>query len=107
MNFGGWLKYLEYEKHKTKQVEKKSFFDFEVSKFKYYTFWWFFGISIIGSGLSLYNFINTPSEIKQQELRIDKMEKKLKVLPTSSILTKKNLYQQHKLNTLTKKTQNK
>jgi len=45
---GGWLKHLEREKVKSDRIEKKDVFDFKVSKFKYHTFWWFFGFAIIG-----------------------------------------------------------
>lgn len=94
---GGWLKHLEREKIKSDRTEKKDILDFKVSKFKYHTFWWFFGIAIIGFGLSVYNFKSNliPSKnIKLQEERIDKMESELKTLRIS-ILNQKNLDSLH------------
>lgn len=37
--------------------EQKDIFDFKVSKWKYYTFWWFFTLAILGGGYSIYDFV--------------------------------------------------
>jgi len=94
---GGWTEHLKREKIKVKRTDRKDFFDFKVSKFKYHTFWLFFGIAIIGFGLGVFNFIGNlkPSKnIKQQEERIDKMESELESLQTS-ILNQKSLDSLH------------
>lgn len=58
----------------------------KLSKWKVKTFWYIFGFALIGSGLSVYNFINSlsPSKnVKKQELRIEQMELELEKLHTS------------------------
>jgi hypothetical protein len=103
---GGWLKHLEREKIKSDRIERKDVLDFKVSKFKYHTFWWFFGFALIGLGLSVYNFTDnlSPSKnIKQQEDRIEKMELELTKLQTS-ISDKKNLHSLHNTKVLKMKT---
>ena len=48
INKGGWLKHLEREKIKTELSDRKESYDFNLSKWKHNTFWWFFWIAIIG-----------------------------------------------------------
>ena len=94
---GGWIEHLKREKIKVKRTDRKDFFDFKVSKFRYHTFWIFFGIAVIGSGLSFFNFkenLKPSKNIKQQEERIDKLESELETLRTS-ILNQKSLDSLH------------
>ena len=62
---------------------EKSIIDLKLKKWQLKTFWWIFGFAIIGSGLSVYNFINnllpSKNEVKQEE-QIIKMELELSKL---------------------------
>ena len=62
---------------------EKSIIDLKLKKWQLKTFWWIFGFAIIGSGLSVYNFINnllpSKNEVKQ-EVQIVKMELELSKL---------------------------
>ena len=84
---GGFTK---IEKHnlelKQKESERetieleKSVIDLKLKRWQLKTFWWIFGFAIIGSGLSVYNFINslsTPKNEEQREQKIEKMELEL------------------------------
>lgn len=74
---------------KRKESEKniiefeKSVIDLKLKKWQLKTFWWIFGFAIIGSGLSVYNFINnllpSKNEVKQEQ-KIEKMESELSKL---------------------------
>lgn len=89
---GGWIEYQRIESEKESRADKKDIFDFNVSKFKYHTFWWFFAFALIGFGFGVYNFIDNLSNSKktiQQEERIEQMELELEKLRTS-ILVQKN-----------------
>jgi len=72
---------------KKERIEfENSVIDLKLKKWQLKTFWWIFGFAVIGSGLSLYNFINnlSPSKnVKQQEERIEKMESELEKLKIS------------------------
>jgi hypothetical protein len=90
---GGFVKIENAEKTQN----RKDDFDFKVSKFKYYTFWWFFAFALIGFGLSIYNFTNSLGNEKDIETKDKKKEQKeleLTKLQTS-ILNQKNLYSLH------------
>ncbi len=75
-----------FEKIENKEhiQNRKDDFDFKVSKFKYYTFWWFFAFALIGFGLSVYNFtnslnnekviVNTVTKTSQNTLEIKKSQ---------------------------------
>ncbi|MBE9577573.1 hypothetical protein [Flavobacterium proteolyticum] len=88
----GWLVYLEYEKaKKLDEIEIESIkkdtlkVDLKLKKWQIKTFWCIFGIAIIGSGLSVYNFINNlfPSRNEEkQEEQIIRMESELSKLRT-------------------------
>jgi len=91
---GGFTK-IEKDKLRTQKivVEKESIefenskIDLRLNKWQLKTFWWIFGFAILGSGLSLYNFIDnlSPSEnTKKQEERIKKLETELRELKTSN-----------------------
>ena len=72
------LKQKESERE-TIELEK-SIIDLKLKKWQLKTFWWIFGFAIIGSGLSVYNFINNlspPKKEKQLEQKIEKMELEL------------------------------
>ena len=74
---------------KRKETEKnliefeKSIIDLKLKKWQLKTFWWIFGFAIIGSGLSVYNFINnllpSKNEVKQEQ-KIEEMELELSKL---------------------------
>jgi len=69
---GGFQKIENEEKIKN----RKDTFDFKVSKFKYYTFWWFFTFALIGFGLSIYNFANSLRSEKSTKVKDTKKEQK-------------------------------
>ena len=48
--------YLQNEKI-LKRREQKEIFDFKTSKWRYYTFLWWFGFAILGGGYSVYDII--------------------------------------------------
>jgi hypothetical protein len=103
---GGWLKFIEREKIKTELSDRKERYDFNLSKWKHNTFWWFFGFAIIGFGLSFYNFIIalTPSkEIEKQAQHIENMESELTKLHIS-ISVQKSLDSLRETKVLTTKT---
>jgi hypothetical protein len=69
------------EKAERKKLHNESkLYDWQVK-----TFWWIFGFAVIGTGLSIYNFINSltlSKDATQQEYRITKMESELSKLNT-------------------------
>ncbi|CAM3828310.1 hypothetical protein FLGE108171_15925 [Flavobacterium gelidilacus] len=71
---------------------EKSIIDLRLKKWQLKTFWWIFGIAIIGSSLSVYNFINnlmpSKNEVKQ-EMQIEKMESELSKMHTLFLDQKK------------------
>jgi hypothetical protein len=79
---------------------KKLHNDSKLSEWQVKTFWWIFGFAIIGTGLSVYNFINSltlSKDVIQQEVRITKTElesSKLRILISNqkkdSLLTPAN-----------------
>ena len=88
---GGWLQHIELEKQKKIIELKKSDIDFTLKKWQLKTFWWIFGFAMIGSGLSVYNFINSlmPSKVIEQEEKIIRMESELSKLRTLFLYQKK------------------
>jgi hypothetical protein len=80
-----------------KTQNRKDAFDFKVSKFKYYTFWWFFAFALIGFGLSIYNFTNSLAEKKDTEAKDTKKEQNELVIKKAktSLLDQKNLDSLH------------
>lgn len=69
-----------------KRAERKKLHnDSKLSEWQVKTFWWIFGFAIIGTGLSVYNFINSltlSKDATQQEVRITKTESELSKLQT-------------------------
>lgn len=86
------LKELEKELNQTKNdknAERKRLHNETIiSDWKRKTFWWLFGFAILGSILSIYNFINnlktTNSDIKLEN-KIDKMDSKIEKFKDSMI----------------------
>jgi hypothetical protein len=80
-----------------KTQNRKDAFDFKVSKFKYYTFWWFFAFALIGFGLSIYNFTNSFSDKKDTEAKDTKKEQNGLVIKKAktSLLNQKKLDSLH------------
>jgi len=80
-----------YEKQLIRETQEriqneKSEIDLRLKKWQVKTFWWIFGIAFIGFGFSVYNFINNLSSarnVKQQEVKIVKMESELEKLRIS------------------------
>lgn len=72
--------YSNYYKFKTKKEERKErkeIIDFHIAKWKYYTFWWFFGLAIFGGGYSVYDIIerlSTPKSNKKTEISTTTLE---------------------------------
>jgi hypothetical protein len=69
--------------NKAEIENRKNILDLKLKEWQVKTFWWIFIIALISSTLGIYNFINnlSPSEnIKQQEVRIKKMESELEKL---------------------------
>ena len=58
METGGWLKYVELEKIAKDRKEKKEYFELRMTKWKYHTFWWFFGLACFGGLYSAYDIID-------------------------------------------------
>lgn len=88
---GGWIKYLKIERIKSDRLLRKDIFDFNVSKFKYYTFWPVFVFAFIGFGFNVFNFIysqKNKENIKLQEEKIEKMKLELTKFQ-NSVLNKK------------------
>jgi hypothetical protein len=54
---GGWLKHLEKLQVEDENHSKKLIYDTKLAKWQAKTFWWFFGIAVIGGGLGLASFI--------------------------------------------------
>jgi len=78
---------------KESRQNRKDFLDFNVSKFKFYTFWPIFIFAFVGFWFSVSNFVNNrknQESAKGQEQRIEQMELELTKLRTS-ILNRKNL----------------
>ncbi len=77
-----------------KEAERKKLHnDSKLSEWQVKTFWWIFGFAIIGTGLSVYNFIDslsTSKNIIKQEERIRKTELELSKLRTSISTQKKD-----------------
>ena len=72
-----------------KQAQRRKLYNETIiSGWKRKTFWWIFGLAILGSALSIYNFINhlktTNSNIKLEK-RIQNIESKIKNLEDSDI----------------------
>ena len=92
---------FDFEKEYNNQVKKaekdaieleKSLLDIRLKKWQLKIFWWIFGFAIIGSGLSVYNFINSlmPSkDVKEQEEKITRMESELSKMRTLVLDQKK------------------
>ena len=96
---------FERIENKQNRQNRKDFLDFNVSKFKYYTFWPIFIFAFVGFGFSVYNFMNSRENLentKLQKERIDKMESELIKLQTS-ISIQKNLDSLRYSKVLTKK----
>jgi hypothetical protein len=77
---------------KIKEAEKErinienSIIDLRLKKWQLKTFWWIFGIAVIGFGFSVFNFVNSSSSAKnaeKQEEKIVKMESELEKLRIS------------------------
>ncbi|WP_298902638.1 hypothetical protein [uncultured Psychroserpens sp.] len=64
---GGFEKIEKKEKRK----EQKEKFDFNISKWKYHTFWWFFALAIFGGGYSAYDFINGLNNNDKTEVNVN------------------------------------
>ncbi len=76
-----------------KAERKKLHNDSKLSEWQVKTFWWIFGFAIIGTGLSVYNFINSltlSKDATQQEVRITKKESELSKLHTLISTQKKD-----------------
>lgn len=76
-----------------KAERKKLHNDSKLSEWQVKTFWWIFGFAIIGTGLSVYNFINSltlSKDATQQEVRITKTELELSKLHTLISTQKKD-----------------
>ena len=76
---------LEQEIEDQNTERKKLHNDSKLSEWQVKTFWWIFGFAIIGTGLSVYNFIDSLSTSKnviKQEERIRKTELELSKLRT-------------------------
>lgn len=90
-----FLKKGGFEKiENTEKIQnRKDAFDFKVSKFKYYTFWWFFAFALVGFGLSIYNFTNSLVSKEDTEAKDTKKEQNKLVIKKAqtSILNQKNL----------------
>jgi hypothetical protein len=90
-----FLKKGGFEKiENTEKIQnRKDAFDFKVSKFKYYTFWWFFAFALVGFGLSIYNFTNSLVSKEDTESKDTKKEQNKLVIKKAqtSILNQKNL----------------
>ena len=102
-----FLKKGGFEKLEKEEIKQniKNTFDFNVSKFQYYTFWPIFIFAFIGFGFSVSNFIKDQKNQKNTEIqkqRIDKMELELTKLHTS-ISNRKNIDSFRNPKVLTKK----
>ncbi|MGV0967547.1 hypothetical protein [Empedobacter falsenii] len=87
---------------KEKKEVRKSFLDLQLKEWQVKTFWWIFGFAVIGTVLSIYNFVDslTPSEKElKQEQRIQKIESELRKLNTS-ISNRKKIDSLHNTNVL-------
>lgn len=67
---GGWLHFLNEQEKLASRSERKDKWDYLYSKFRYFTYWWIFSFSLIGSFLGLYNFLNSISG-KEEQLRTE------------------------------------
>ena len=73
--YKSYSNYYWYDEGLKNKKEQKDKFEFHVSKWKYYTFWWFFGLAIFGGGYSAYDFIERLSKPKSsQQGQIPKVE---------------------------------
>ena len=94
-----FLKKGGFEKieHKEKRQNRKDFLDFNVSKFKYYTFWPLFFIAIVGFSLSVYNFTKSRENEKNTENKHKKITRRELVIKKAqtSVLNQKNLDSLH------------
>jgi hypothetical protein len=87
---------LELKRQETERILiefEKSTIDLKLKKWQLKTFWWIFGFAIIGSGLSVYNFINNllPSKNEEQQAqKIEQMESELSKLHILILTQKKD-----------------
>ena len=75
------------------RTESKISNDYTLSEWQVKTFWWIFGFAIIGTVLSIYNFIDslaTSKNIIKQEQRSEEMELELSKLRTLILTQKKD-----------------
>jgi len=67
----GWnFKSFEHLDKLNAKKERKEHLDFQISKWKYKTFWWLFFLAIFGGGYSAYDFISSFSEKEKTEPEI-------------------------------------
>lgn len=86
-SIGGYLKYLEFEKEKTRRKLLKDKYDLTLSKWKYYTFWLVFFLGLFGGIYSACDFIEKISH-KEQKSKKEFQNKELKdkqLIETNSI----------------------
>jgi len=98
INQGGFFqseketKELEKKQAKLDELEfEKSIIDLRLKKWQVKTFWPIFFFAIIGTGLGVYNFINSFSPSKDSEIvekRVEKMEVELKKLHSTISIQK-------------------
>lgn len=77
---GGFKKIEENEISFKNKNDKKENFEFQLTKWKYYTFWPLFFIALLGGIYGTYDFFKT----KNLELRLENIEKALKIEDTKT-----------------------
>ena len=90
---GGFTKIEKDNLASEKRISEKDSLEFEKSKidlrlkrWQLKTFWWFFGIAVLGSVLGIYNFINGSKSTKNTKQE-DLMENSVSELPDFSIIS--------------------